>query len=184
MHGRPVLLAAVSSTRHDAFVVLVILHAGVAIAAFGAIAVSGVYGFTAQRPGRPGAIEELRRYFAKPLRTEAAVLAVAPLGVAALLVDPHGSGMGQLWVGAAVLLWVVASALWLATVRPAETAISRAVAAFDADSADSAGSPGSGSADAAGIVALGDHPRRLARAAVVTDIAFVLALALMVFQPA
>ena len=181
MHGRPVLLAAASSTRHDAFVVLVILHAGVAIAAFGAIAVSGVYGFTAQRHGRPGAIEELRRYFAKPLRTEAVVLAVAPLGVVALLVDPHGSGMGQLWVGAALLLWVVASALWLATVRPAESAISRAVAVFDADTA---GSPGSGSADAAGIVALGDHPRRLARAAVVTDIVFVLALALMVFQPA
>ncbi len=142
----------------------------VAVAAFGAIALSGVYGSTTQRLGRPGAIEELRRYFAKPLRTQAAVLAVAPLGVAGLLVDPHGSGLGQLWVGAALLLWIVAAVLWLAVVHPAATAIAQAVAATDAHR---------GSA----VVALGHLGRRLARAGVVTDVVFVLALGLMVFQP-
>lgn len=172
----------ISSTRHDVYVGLVVLHAVVAVAAFGTIASSGVYGSTAQRLGRPGAIEELRRYFAKPLRTEAAVVAVAPLGVAGLLVDPHGSGLGQLWVGAALALWVVASVLWLAVVHPAETAIGRAVAATAADSGRSPeGVPGP--SEAAVIVTLGRLGRRLARASVVTDIVFVAALALMVFQP-
>lgn len=180
MHGRPILLATTSSTSHDAYVALVVLHAAAAIAAFGAIALSGVYGSTAQRPGRPGAIDELRRYFAKPLRTEAAVLAVAPLGVTALLVDPHGTGMGQLWVGAALLLWIVASVLWLTVVRPAETAIGRAVASTGPTRAG-AGEDGT---EAAAILTLADPARRLVRAGVVTDVVFVLALALMVFQPA
>lgn len=168
-----------SSTRHDVYVGLVVLHAVVAVAAFGTIASSGVYGSTAQRLGRPGAVEELRRYFAKPPRAEAAVLAVAPLGVAGLLVDPHGSGLGQLWVGAALALWIVASVLWLAVVHPAEAAIGRAVATTDADrgrAPEAVSEP----SDAAAIVTLG---RRLARASVVTDVVFVVALSLMVFQP-
>lgn len=181
MDGRPILLVATSSTRHDAFVALVVLHAVVAVAAFGAIAMSGVYASTAQRLGRPGAIDELRRYFAKPLRTEAAVVAVAPLGVVALLVDPHGSGLGQLWVGAALLLWVLASALWLIVIHPAETAIGQVVAAADGDSLPDGGAE---AGDAAAIVTLGDRGRRLTRASAVTDIVFVVALMLMVFQPA
>ncbi len=149
-----------------------VFHAVAAIIAFGAMALSGVYGSMAQRLGRTVALEEVRRYFAKPLRTEAAVLAVAPLGVAALLIDPRGSGMDQLWVGAALILWIVASVLWLAVVHPAETAIGRAAA----------GTGPERDHPSAGAIVL--HGKRLARASAVTDIVFVLALALMVFQPA
>ncbi|MDQ2726309.1 MAG: hypothetical protein M3Y91_00215 [Actinomycetota bacterium] len=185
MHDRPILLVA-TSTRHDAYVALVVLHAVVAIIAFGAIAVSGVYGSTARRLSRAATIEELRRYFAKPLRTEWAVLAVAPLGAVALLVDPHGSGLGQIWVGAALLLWILASLVWLALVRPAEIAIGGAVTGgrrrveTDADGGRTAGE----SPEATGALTVSVHGRRLARAGAVTDIVFVLALALMVFQPA
>lgn len=171
-----------SSIRHDVYVGLVVLHAVVAVAAFGTVASSGVYGSTAQRLGRPGAVEELRRYFAKPPRAEGAVLAVAPLGVAGLLVDPHGSGLGQLWVGAALALWIVASVLWLAVVHPAETAIGRAVATTDADR-ERAPEGVSEPSDAAAIATLGHLGRRLARTSVVTDVVFVVALSLMVFQP-
>jgi uncharacterized membrane protein len=166
-HDRPIPLAAASSPRHDVYLGIVVLHALVAVAAFGAMALSGVYGSTARRLERPGAIDELRRYFAKPLRSEAAVLAVGPLGVAAVLADPHRPGLAHGWIIAALVLWFVASLLWLAVIHPAEIVIGRAV------------EPG----DAVAVAAAGQHGRRLARAAAVTDVVFVVAFGLMVFQP-
>ncbi|MDQ6840483.1 MAG: hypothetical protein M3137_19635 [Actinomycetota bacterium] len=144
------------------------------IVAFGAMALSGGYAWTAQHLARPGAVEEVRRYFAKPPRAEAAVLVVAPLGVVAVLVDPHGSDLGQLWEGVALLLWILASLLWVAVVRPAEAVIAAAMPTTDI--AD-------GTVDPLATATLAAPGRRLGRASVVTNVVFVAALALMVFQP-
>lgn len=155
-------------SRHDVYDALVVVHAAAAVVAFGAIALSGVYGSTATRGGRPGAMEEVRRYFASPSRAAAAVVGVAPIGAVALAVDPRGPGFAHAWVAGGLVLWLIASALWLAVVRPAEAAIARAVGA---------------EASPVGSQALTAAGRRIARASGATDLIFVAALALMVFQP-
>ncbi|MDQ6783329.1 MAG: DUF2269 family protein [Actinomycetota bacterium] len=149
-----------------------VLHAVTAVAAFAAMAMSGVYGATARRLRRPGAAEEVRRFFAKPSSADGAVLAVAPLGVTALLLDPHGAGLGQLWVWAAIVAWVVASLVWFAVVRPAGKAIAQAAGRGD-------GEPTGPRA----VAILRAQGRRLAYAGAITDVVFVVALGLMVFQP-
>jgi hypothetical protein len=121
-----VLLAVRSHAPYD---VLVGLHVAAAILGFGAVALSGVYGGSATRPGRDGALEELRRYFTAPGRAELLVTVVPVLGVVALLAEPGPTRLGQLWVAVALVLWVVASGLLFVVVRPAEAAIRREVRA-------------------------------------------------------
>lgn len=139
------------------------------------MAITGLYGSMAGRitgsgaGAGPGAIEEVRRYFARPPRAEAAVVAVAPLGVVALVLDPHGGGFAHLWVGLALIFWSAASMLWLGVVRPAELAIRDAV-----------GEPGS--ATSAGR-SLAREGRRLVLSSAATDVIFALAFGLMIFQP-
>ncbi|HEY3810376.1 MAG TPA: DUF2269 family protein [Acidimicrobiales bacterium] len=142
--------------------VLVALHVVSAVAGFGAVAISGVYGSIARRPERPGAPEETRRYFQSPGRAEWLVLAVPVLGAAALGARPAGADFGQAWVIAAAVVWLAAAALLLGAVRPAEAEIRTANAAGE-------------SAPAAG--------RRLMWTAAASDLLFVVALVLMVGQP-
>lgn len=152
--------------RADVFDVLVVAHAVAAVVGFGAIALSGVYGLTARRRQRPGALEEVQRYFARPPLAEAAVVAVGVLGLAAVGVDPHGGGYGQLWTTAGAVLWLAACALWWLVVRPAERRIGAAVRAQQAEDA-----------------VLDAEGTRLSVAATVSSVLFVVALGFMVFQP-
>jgi hypothetical protein len=150
----------------DAYDVLVAAHVVCAVIGFGALAISGVYGFTSRTPSGPGAVDEARRYFRAPGRVEWLVLAVPFLGVGALAVQPGGRGVGQLWAGLAVVVWLGAATVLIKVVRPAEARLRVALAGADPDRTELA---------AAG--------HRLGWAGVVTDLAFFVALMLMIFQP-
>jgi hypothetical protein len=143
--------------------VLVALHVVSAVAGFGAVAISGVYGALAKRPERPDASEETRRYFQSSGRAEWLVLAVPILGAAALGARPDGGGFSHLWVIGGIAVGLAAGALLLGAVRPAEAQIRAAHAAGHA-------APPAG--------------RRLMWAAGASDLLFVAALVLMIGQPA
>lgn len=168
------MLALRSHTPYD---VLVAVHVTAAVVGFGAVALSGVYGGSATRPERDGAWEELRRYFALPGRAELLVTVVPFPGVAALLVDPGPSRLGQTWVAVGLGLWVIASALLLAVVRPAGAVISREMAS------------GGGGSHAADVASSGRAARvrqagsRLRWSAAASDLLFCVALVVMVIQP-
>jgi hypothetical protein len=146
-----------------AFDTLVVVHALCAVVGFGAVGISGVYGFGARRLAGSRAVEEARRYFESPGRLELLILAVPFLGAAALAVQPGGRGVAQLWSGLAAGVWLVAAALLLAVVRPAERAV-RAGLAAGGDRVAAAGG-------------------RLGWASVASDLAFFAAFVLMVAQP-
>ena len=142
--------------------VLVALHVVSAVVGFGAVALSGVYGATARHIDRPEAREESARYFRSPGRAEWLLLAVPFLGAAALGARPEGTDFGAVWVITAAVVWLGAAVLFLGVVRPAQRQIRAA--------------GGSAPAAAAG--------RRLMWGALASDVLFVVALVLMIGQPA
>ncbi|MGH9055840.1 MAG: DUF2269 family protein [Acidimicrobiales bacterium] len=159
------------------FDVLLALHVACAVVGFGAVAVSGVYGGTARRVSGRDRAEETRRYFASPGRLEWLVLAVPFLGAGALAARPGSDDFTAVWVLGGAAIWLVSAGLLLWVVRPAERAIRTAT---------SASAPGlppaqAARADHAVVTAAG---RQLLWAGVVCDAGFVIALALMVSQPA
>ena len=143
--------------------VLVAAHVIAALVGFGAVALSGIYGGLAARPGEPGAAEESARYFRAPGRAEWLILAVPFLGVAALGARPSGADFGDAWVVGALLIWGAAAGLLLAVVRPAERDLRRPAAA---------GRPAAPPA------------QRLKWGAAACDVLFIAALVLMIAQPA
>ena len=146
------------------FDVLVGLHIAAALLGFGSVALTGVYGFGGRHFGDDERREEAARYFAAPARLEWLILAVPFLGAAALAVEPRGAGVGQLWAGLAGIVWLVAAGTLLGVIRPGERAVRAAIAAGDDRTATQAAS-------------------RLGWAGVVTDVAFGVALGLMIWQP-
>jgi hypothetical protein len=150
--------------NQDIYDVLVGAHVACAILGFGSVALSGVYGFGARKLERQDRVEESRRYFRSPGRLEVLLVAVPFLGAAALVVEPRGAGVAQLWAGLAAVVWAGATVILLRVVRPSEGAIREALAGGDFTEAAAAGA-------------------RLGRASVMTDVAFAVALGLMVFQP-
>jgi Predicted integral membrane protein (DUF2269) len=155
------VLAAAGSGHRTVFDVFVVLHVVCAVVGFGAVAISGVYGATARRPGRPGAEEETARYFGARGLPELLVLAVPVFGGIALGLRPDGAEVTSVWVLGGLGAWLAAALLLLAVVRPAERRL-RA-------------SPTGESAVASG--------GRLMWAASGSDVLFVVALALMITQP-
>jgi uncharacterized membrane protein len=166
----------VVSSDRELYDALVVVHVACALVGFGSVAISGVYGFTTRRPAGPESVAEARRYFSSPGRLEWLVAVVPVPGVAALAVQPGGRGVGQLWALLALLIWAGAAALLLGVVRPAEARLRAALGAVPADAVGS----GSATADPAELAA-GGH--RLGWASVGSDLAFFVALLLMIFQP-
>ncbi len=148
---------------HSLYVALVVAHVACAVVGFGALALAGIYGWSGRSPDGDRQAEAAR-WFASPNRAAWAVLAVPVLGLVALAVEPGGQGPGQLWDVLALVVWAVAAATWLVVVRPAEARLRATVASSGG---------GTWTADAASV----------GRAAAVTDVAFVVALVLMLFQP-
>ena len=136
---------------------LVTAHVVFAVIGFASVAFSGVYGALARRPDGSQR-EEVTRFFASRLWTEWFILPVPLLGAAALAVKAHGGDFSDAWVVIGIVVWALATALLFGVVRPAERRIR---ASTDVES------PG----------------RTLMRAALVSDVLFVLALAVMVTQP-
>jgi hypothetical protein len=142
---------------------LVAAHLIAALAGFGAVALSGIYGGLAARSGEPGSAEESARYFRAPGRAEWLILAVPFLGAAALGARPSGADFGDVWVIGGLLIWAAAACLLLGVVRPAERDLRRTAAA---------GRPAT------------DPARRLKWGAIACDVLFAAALVLMIAQPA
>jgi hypothetical protein len=142
--------------------VLVGLHVVSAVIGFGAVALSGIYGSTARHLDRPEAREETARYFRSPGRAEWLLLAVPFLGAAALGARPEGADFGAVWVITAAVVWLGAAVLFLGVVRPAQRQIR---AANGPEQIACAG-------------------RRLMWAALASEVLFVVALVLMIGQPA
>jgi hypothetical protein len=157
----------IHSGHPAAYDVLVGLHVLSAVIGFGAVAVSGAYGAIGRRAARPGArdqaAEEVQRYFSSRSAMEYLVLAAPLFGVAAMSVRPGGSEFGQVWVLSGLVIWVAAGGLLTAVVRPAE----RRIRAVGTD-----------------VASAGSDARTLMWAAAASDILFVVALLVMVTQPA
>jgi uncharacterized membrane protein len=160
----PPLASAVGD--RDLYRALIVAHVVCAVVGFGSLAISGVYGFTSRHPGGPGAVDEARRYFRSPGRLELLILIVPVLGVGALAVEPAGRGIGQLWALLALGVWAVAAAVLVGVVRPAERRLRVALAGAEPD-----------------VATLAAAGSRLGWAGVCTDVTFLVALLLMVFQP-
>lgn len=164
---------------------IVAVHVACAVIGFGALALNGAYGFWARRAATAGVTEEVRRYFASPARVELFVVPVPFLGVGALLAQPGGRGLGQVWAWLAALVWLVAVVVLFGVVRPAERQIRAVLLAGPAAHELPAGPAAhellaAGPAPASELAAAGG---RVGWGGVVTDVAFVVALLLMVFQP-
>ncbi|HWG73989.1 MAG TPA: hypothetical protein VG184_08040 [Acidimicrobiales bacterium] len=180
------LIATAAGPRHAAFVALVSLHVIAAVVGFGGVALSGAYGALARDRERVGMADDARRWFASPNRAALAVLAVPVFAAAALVTGGRTADLGQLWVTAALAVWLVAAAAVTMVVRPAE-AVLRAALTTGENRADGTGGPsgvGSGAVVASSAPgAVAGAARRLSRAAAVCDVAFTVALALMIWQP-
>jgi hypothetical protein len=156
-----VVLAATPG-HQGIFDVMVALHVVCALVGFGSVAISGVYGASVRRTEVPNDSEEAGRYFQSRGWPELLTLLVPVFGVAAIGFRPEGAVFGDLWVIGGLVLWVLAAALLVGVVRPAEKRIrargpDRVVRSSGA---------------------------RLMWAAAASDVLFVLALALMITQPA
>lgn len=174
-HHRPI---------RTAFYVLVGLHVTCAIVGFGSIAISGAYGAIGRDVSRPSSAEELRRYFSGKNWLEYLVLAVPFLGAAALAVKPGGH-LVQLWDGAALTVWVLAVAVLFGVVRPSERVIRGAFVTAGSATAGTTGTAGSATAaiDSGASSAVRRAGTRLVWGSAATDLAFFVALLLMVFRP-
>jgi hypothetical protein len=156
------VVVAATSGHQGIFDVLVGLHVVCALVGFGSVAISGVYGAWIRRTDKADDSEETARYFQSRGWPELLVLAVPVFGAAAIGFRPDGADFGDLWVIGGFVLWALAAGLLLGVVRPAENRI-RARGSDPAVRSSGA---------------------RLMWAAAASDVLFVLALALMVTQPA
>lgn len=158
------------------FYVLAGLHVACAIVGFGSIAISGAYGSIGREVGRSRSFEEARRYFSSRNWPEYLVVAVPFFGAAALAAKPRGD-FAQLWVGGALAVWVLALGVLFAVVRPCERLIRETLVAVPAGGADAV------PLDAAAQAEVRRAGTRLAWGSAATDVAFFVALMLMVFRP-
>jgi hypothetical protein len=191
------------------FAVLVALHVACALVGFGSVAVTGVYGGIARHLERPGALGDARRWFAQPNRAKWALVGVPFFGVAALFAGHRTGDFGHPWVGAALAVWAVAALVVFHVVAPAErrlrAALLQAAPAGAAPAladpagaapaladpagaapalADPAGAqPLSGTVSAGPLPGASGAATRLLAGTAVCDVAFVVALGLMVWQP-
>ena len=147
----PSVLAS-SQGLYDA---LVALHVVCAVVGFGAVAISGVYGALARDPGNRS---ETGRYFTSRGLAEWLVVPVPFFGLGALLADDRSGDLTDVWIVGGSIVWIAATAILFAAVRPAEARLRR-----------------------------WEHPARDGRilmwAGIGSDVLFVVALALMVTQP-
>ena len=145
-------MLASSSGAYDA---LVAVHVVFAVVGFGAVAISGVYGALARNQANEN---ETTRYFASRGLAEWLIIPVPFVGLAALLVNDRSGDLTDAWVLGGSAVWVAATAILLAGVRPAEARLRRGQ--------DRAGTG-----------------RVLMWSGIASDVLFVVALALMVTQP-
>jgi hypothetical protein len=118
-------------------------------------------------------VEEVVRYFRRPARFWKAVLAVPVFGVLALVSEPGGGGLDQVWDLTALLVWGCAAVVAAGVVAPSLRHMSTVLL-----------SPGpSWLASAAHRARLSRYGRLASRGAAACDVLFFVALALMIWRP-
>ena len=118
-------------------------------------------------------VEEVVRYFRRPARFWKAVLAVPVFGVLALVFEPGGGGLDQVWDLTALLVWGCAAVVAAGVVAPSLRHMSTVLL-----------SPGpSWLASAAHRARLSRYGRLASRGAAACDALFFVALALMIWRP-
>jgi hypothetical protein len=152
---------------------LLILHVLTAVVGFGSLAIGGLVAAAGRRSSEPAGEERVVRFFREgvdwPART---VLLVPVLGLALLFGgDRSSESMPWPWLGLAV--WFVALAILHLRTWPAEREAQRELAAIRA------GEDAGGGRQEAFAAACG----RMEAAATLTSICFVIAVALMIWQP-
>ena len=147
---------------------VVVLHVLSAVVGFGAIFLTGVYAGLARRR----VSEAVRRYFRRGTNRAARGVYLVPVLGVVLVETSHGvDRYAQLWVWVSVLLWVLAVGLAQAVVWPGERRIQQLVTE----------SPPTGIGHRQGE--LDRSCRRVERAALAIDLAFVATLVLMLARP-
>jgi hypothetical protein len=179
---RPLLAAA--SGSYGFFYTLLVLHVAAALTGFASIGFAGTYAGRATHEASSAApagvtTEELVRYFRRPAGLWWALLAVPWLGLGALAAEPHGGGVAQAWDLGAFGLWVAAALVAALVVVPALGRVGAALVA------PGAGPPAAGPAglDGAARARVARSGLVASRGAMVCDVLFFMALALMIWQP-
>lgn len=200
--------AASGPGSNAAFYVLVALHVLSALTGFASVGFAGTYLARAARalspgeagpgPAEPEDEEELQRYFARPARLWWALLGVPVFGASALAVQPHGGGFDQLWALCALVVWLAAVALTARVILPGLHHIGRLFAEVypprtgevAAAAVTGTGREAAAAQTAAHLAHKAEEASRASRAALaasraamVCDGLFVIALALMIWQP-
>jgi hypothetical protein len=138
--------------------------------------------------------EELVRYFRRPAALWWALLAVPWLGLGALASDPGGGGLVRVWTVSAFAVWLLAGGLAGSVVVPALRRVGTAVAdrAANLGTAVAGRAVGPGDSSPRGAQASAPAVQRAAAmrsartaswVAGVCDALFLVALALMIWQP-
>lgn len=185
-----ILAVAVRSGLHGGhpvlYDVLVALHVSFALVGFSTVALSGAYGVI----GRKGYSSELRRYFDGRNWAELALLLAPLFGIAAMSVRPGGAEYTQVWAISGLIVWLLAGMLLLGLVRPTERKLRAAVldcptskvptSKVPTSKVRSSDGPAGGPAGG-GLIRV--YANRLAWAAAISDMLFLVALLMMVTQP-
>ncbi|MDQ1376829.1 MAG: hypothetical protein QOE15_1002 [Acidimicrobiaceae bacterium] len=161
-----------------AYGIALAVHVATALVGFATLASSGLYGSWGRRLRTWEELRDVRRYFEHPNRS-GQVLWLVPLTGGVALWLRHGvSALGQAWVIASMVCWALATVLAVSVIWPAERRIRPIVAGLDRmpDVPDPGHVP-------LLPAALGPMFRSITRAAAFCDLAFTVALALMVLRP-
>jgi hypothetical protein len=161
-----------------AYGALLAVHIATAVVGFSTLALSGLYGSWGRRLRTWEELRDVRRYFGRSNRSGQALWMVPVTGGVALWLRHGINALGQAWVIASMICWAVSLVLAVSVIWPAERRIRPIVAGLDR------------MPEAPGIGQLPLLPPELApmfrpisRAAAVCDLAFTVALAMMVLRP-
>jgi hypothetical protein len=163
-----------------AALLLVVAHVLCALGGYGSIAMSGVYGALGRDPAKPGALEDLGRFFGPSSRVVLLMVPVPFLGGLALVVQHGSSALQRPWAGAAFGLWALSLVVTLKWIRPAWRVIGDLTSGRLGAGAGVDESPEGPEPD---LALLGAACRRMELTAGICDVVFVVALVLMIFQP-
>lgn len=162
-------------------------HVLCAIVGFGSILVTGGYAGAARPRSAHGPVPDaVRRYFRPgPNRASRVIFAVPVLGLV-LAAMGGGAAFGQPWLWAGSGLWLLAAALAVGVVWPAEARIASLVVETEAThEPPAAGAPGGGGQTMTGPArgSLASAARRASWAAAAVDVVVVSAAVVMVARP-
>jgi hypothetical protein len=151
------------------------LHVVTALAGFGMLGLSGLYGSWGRHLGSARDLRDLRQFFGSPNRIGRSLWVVPFAGGAALWLS-HGLGaLGQAWVLAALACWFATTVIAVVVIWPAERQIGLLVAALSQSSFPDVTDEAKEE--------LAARCRPVVPAAAVCDVIFVVALGLMVLKP-